>query len=160
MLSNKRGCPRRTNVGLNWVSIVPLDWSMDDNRLMHKHVGKRAKMQRKAKWVAQSKQGKHNNVAWSKERVCIKQTDTMKMHLTSGNTQTIHKRGECNYTSKWPQRLTSTSPRRAQSMAKPKSRHAIDIKYRSKKAYTCIKEMIQTLWYRPRCMDVDLDHKI
>ena len=32
MLSNKRGCPRRTNVGLDQVSIVPLDWSMDDTR--------------------------------------------------------------------------------------------------------------------------------
>ena len=30
MLSNKRGCPRRTSVGLDRVSIVPLYWSMDD----------------------------------------------------------------------------------------------------------------------------------
>ena len=30
MLSNKRGCLRRTNVGLDLVSIVPWDWSMDD----------------------------------------------------------------------------------------------------------------------------------
>ena len=30
MLSNKIGFPRRTNVGLDRVSIVPLDWSMDD----------------------------------------------------------------------------------------------------------------------------------
>ena len=30
MLSNKRGCPRRKNVGLDRVSIVPLDWSMND----------------------------------------------------------------------------------------------------------------------------------
>ena len=30
ILSNKRGCPRRTNVGLDWMSIVPLNWSMDD----------------------------------------------------------------------------------------------------------------------------------
>ena len=32
MLSNKRGCPRRKNVGLDWMSIVPLDWSMDDTQ--------------------------------------------------------------------------------------------------------------------------------
>ena len=32
MLSNQRGCPRRTNVGLDRVSIVPLDWSMDDTQ--------------------------------------------------------------------------------------------------------------------------------
>ena len=30
ILSNKRGCHRRTNIDLDWVSIVPLDWSMDD----------------------------------------------------------------------------------------------------------------------------------
>ena len=29
MLSNKMGCPRRTNIGLDQVSVVPLDWSMD-----------------------------------------------------------------------------------------------------------------------------------
>ena len=30
MLSHKRGCPRRINVGLDQVSTVPLDWSMDN----------------------------------------------------------------------------------------------------------------------------------
>ena len=52
MLSNKRGCPRRTNVGLNRVSIPSLDWSMDDTskqRLMHEHVGKRAKRMHRSK---------------------------------------------------------------------------------------------------------------
>ena len=53
---------------------------------MHKHVGKRAKMQRKAKWVAQSKQGKHIHT-WSRERICIKQTDTTEVYLTSGRIQ-------------------------------------------------------------------------
>ena len=32
LLSNKRGCPKRTNVGLDRVSIVPLNWSMDDTQ--------------------------------------------------------------------------------------------------------------------------------
>ena len=32
MLSNKRGCLRRTNIGLDRVSIAPLDGSMDDTR--------------------------------------------------------------------------------------------------------------------------------
>jgi len=46
-------------------------------------------------------------------------------------------------------------------MAKPRSGHAsMDIKHRSKQAYTYIKEINQTLWYRPRCTDVGLDHKI
>ena len=52
MLSNKRGCPRRTNVGLDRVSIVPLDWSMDGTskqRLMHEHVGKHAKRMHRSK---------------------------------------------------------------------------------------------------------------
>ena len=30
MLSNKKGCPKMTNLGLNQVSIVPLNWSTDD----------------------------------------------------------------------------------------------------------------------------------
>ena len=32
VLSNKRGCPRRTNVGLDQMSIVPLDWIMDNTQ--------------------------------------------------------------------------------------------------------------------------------
>jgi len=32
ILSNKRGCPRRTNVDLDQISIVPLDWSMNDTQ--------------------------------------------------------------------------------------------------------------------------------
>ena len=30
MLSNKRGCNRRMNIDLDRVSIVPVDWSIDD----------------------------------------------------------------------------------------------------------------------------------
>ena len=33
MLSNKKRCPRRTNVGLDQVSIVPMDWSMNDTQI-------------------------------------------------------------------------------------------------------------------------------
>ena len=35
-LSNKWGFPKRTNVGLDRVSIVPLDWSMDDTHAIKK----------------------------------------------------------------------------------------------------------------------------
>ena len=78
--------------------------------------------------------------------MCVKHTNIMEMRLTSGHTQTSHKRDECNYTGRWPQRLTSTSSQRVKSMVKPRSRHTnMDIKYRSKQAYTCIKEMIQIL---------------
>ena len=59
---------------------------------------------------------------------------------------------------KWPQRLTSTSPRKAPSMAKPRSRQAnMDIKYRSKQAYTYIKKMTQTFDIG---LGLGLDHKI
>ena len=37
MLSNKRRCPKRTNVGLDRMSIVPLDWSTDDTRAIKKN---------------------------------------------------------------------------------------------------------------------------
>ena len=37
MLSNKRGCPKRTKVGLDRVSVVPLDWSTDDTRAIKKN---------------------------------------------------------------------------------------------------------------------------
>ena len=30
--ASKRGCPRRTNVGLDLVFVSPLDWSTDDMR--------------------------------------------------------------------------------------------------------------------------------
>ena len=43
MLLGKRGCPKRINAGLDRMSTVPLDWSMDGTskqRLMHEHVGK------------------------------------------------------------------------------------------------------------------------
>ena len=46
MLSNKRGSPRRTNIGFDRVSIVPLGWSMDN---MHEHVGKHAKGMHRSK---------------------------------------------------------------------------------------------------------------
>ena len=86
---------------------------------MHEHVGKRAKMQRRkeSQMGGQSKQGKHIHT-WSGERVCIKQTDTTKVYLTSGRIQQAT-RGTDATTSKWPQRPTNTNPWRAQSMAKP-----------------------------------------
>ena len=63
------------------------------------------------------------------EKVCVKQTDITKMCLRNGYIQTSHKRDGCNHTSKWPQKQASTSPRRAKSMAKPRSIHAnMDIK--------------------------------
>ena len=51
----------------------------------------------------------------------------MEVYLTNGYIRTNPRRNECN--------LISTSPWRAQSMAKPRSREAnMEIKHRSKKA--------------------------
>ena len=36
MLSNKRGCLRKTNVGLYRVFVVPLNWSMDNTQQVRK----------------------------------------------------------------------------------------------------------------------------
>ena len=138
MLSNKRWCPRRTIVGLDRVSIIPLDWSMDDTQTHAwkcRQACKRCKKAKKAKQAAQNKQGKHVNIARSGERACIKQTNATEVYPTSGRIQTIHKRDGCNHTSKWPQRPTNVNPWRPQSMAKPRSRQAnMDIKHRSKQA--------------------------
>ena len=59
VLSNKRGCPRKTNVGLDRVSIVLWDWSMD-NIQTHawtcRQACKNAKKQRKpGRWHKASK---------------------------------------------------------------------------------------------------------
>ena len=90
----------------------------------------RCKEAKKAKRVAQSK---HNNIAHSRERVCVKQTNTTKVYLKNGHIQTIHKRDGCNHTSKWPQRPTSKNPQKAQSMEKPRSRQEnMEMKHRSK----------------------------
>ena len=105
------------------------------HRLMHEHVGKCAKMEKsevsQTGGTKRARQAYQHCMEWRKG--CIKHTNTMEVYLTSGYTQTSPRRDECNHTSKWPQRPTSTSPRRAQSIAKPRSRKAnIEIKNRSK----------------------------
>ena len=75
-----------------------------------------------------------SNIAQGKERV-IKQTGIAGMHLTSGYTLIDHEGDECNH--------TRTSPRGAQSMAKPRSREAsIDIRNRSKQTDTCVRTYV------------------
>ena len=130
MLSNKKGCPRRTNVGLDRVSIVPLDWNMDDTQTHAWTCRQACKDARK-----QRKQTSGTKQAWQatlhRAEVCIQQTGTRGMCLTSGQTQINHKGDGCNH--------TRTNPWGAESMARPRSREAnIDIKYRSKQTYTCI----------------------
>ena len=72
MLSNKRVCPRRTNVGLDQVSIVPLDWSMNDTSKQRFIMNMQASVQKesieakKAKRVAQSKHDKQHRTGQRK----------------------------------------------------------------------------------------------
>ena len=57
--------------------------------------------------------------------MCIKHSNATEVYLTNGYTQSIPTRDKCNH--------TSMSPRRAKSMAKPRSREVnIEIKHRSK----------------------------
>ena len=83
-----------------------------------------------------------SNIAQGKERV-IKQTGIVGMHLTSGYTLIDHEGDECNH--------IRTSPRGAQSMAKPRSRQAnMDIKHRSMCREGKIPDLSQadTLYYQ------------
>ena len=56
--------------------------------------------------------------------MCIKHPNNTEAYLTSSYIQISPRRDGCNHTSKWPQRPTSISPWRAQSMAKPRWRQA------------------------------------
>ena len=98
-------------------------------KIMHEHVGKHAKMQKSKKsqtgGTKQARQAYKHHTKWRK--VCIEHTNTKGMYLTSGDTQSIPRRDGCNH--------TSTSPLRAQIMAKPRSRETnMEIKHRSKQA--------------------------
>ena len=122
----KRKCPRRTNVGLDWVSIVPLDWSMDNTQTHTwtcRHACKDAKSKKsQTGGTKQARQAYQHCTKWRK--VCIKHTNTTKVYLTSGYIQTSPRSDKWNH--------TRTSPQWAQSMAKPRSREEnIDIKHKS-----------------------------
>ena len=130
---------------------------------MHEHVGKHAKMQRvkesQTSGTNQARQAYHH-MEWKK--VSIKQTDITRMCSHKWLHPNKPQVGQMQpNTSKWPQRPISPNPRRAPNMEKTRSRLTnVDIKHKSKQAYTCIKEIIQTLYYRHRCKDVGLNHKI
>ena len=72
------------------------------HRLMHEHVGKRAKMQRSKEnqtgEAKQARQAYQHCTKWRK--VCIKHTNTMEMHLTGGCIQTNPRKDGSNHTSK------------------------------------------------------------
>ena len=110
------------------MSIVPLDWSMDDTnkqRLMHEHVRKCAKR------MLRSKESQTGGTKQEWQATLHKAGRHQGMHLTSGYASIGHEGDGCNH--------IRTSPWGARSMAKPRSREAsIDIKHRSKQTYTCI----------------------
>ena len=153
----------KTGVNLHKIEGIRLD---DTSKCKDLCMNMQASMQRckeskRAKQAAQIKQGKHI-ITWSGKRVSIKQTDITRMCSHKWLDPNKPQVGQMQpNTSKWPQRPTSPSPRRAPNMEKTRSRLTnVDIKHKSKQAYTCIKEIIQTLYYRHRCKDVGLNHKI
>ena len=106
----------------NWIGL----WTI--NRRMHEHVAKRAKKKHRSKesQTGGTKQARQAYQRRAKRRkVCIKHTNTTGVYLTNGHTQSIPRKDGCDH--------ASTSPWRAQSMAKPRFREAnMGIKHRSK----------------------------
>ena len=97
----------------NWIGL----WTT--NRRMHEHVAKRAKKKHRSKesQTGGTKQARQAYQSHAKRRkVCTKHTNTTGVYLTNGHTQSIPGRDGCDH--------TSTSPWRAQSMAKCRSREA------------------------------------
>ena len=108
-----------------------------------------------------TKQAKQAYYRTEQREVCLKQTNIMEIYLTSNFITISHKREGCNHKANGPKDQQAQAHEGSKAWQEPKSSQInIDTKHRSKQAYTCIKEMIQTLWYRPRCMDLGLDHKI
>ena len=143
MLLNKRWCPRRINIGLDWVSVVPLDWNIDDTQThvwTCRQVCKEAKKQRsKESQVGGAKEARQAyQHLTERKKVWIKHTNTTRVYLISGYIKKNPRRDECDH--------TSMNPWRVQSMVKPRSREAnMDIKQRSKQANIDVqKEMVQT----------------
>ena len=81
-------------------------------RLVHEHVGKRAKMSKKKrkpnKWHEASKASL--STSHRARKVCIKRTNTTWVYLTSGYIQTSLRRDGCNHTSKWPLKTDKHKP--------------------------------------------------
>ena len=93
-----------------------------------------------------SSHGAEKGYAQSKlaSRRCISQVVTPKQSHTGVG---------CNH--------TRSSTQRALSMAKPRTREAnTDIKHRSKQAYKYVQGNDPNPLYRPRCVDIGLDHRI
>ena len=60
-----------------------------------------------------------------------------------------------------PKGQQAQTHRRHKAWQEPRSSQTnMDLKHKSKQEYTCIKEIIQTLYSRPRFRDIGLDHKI
>ena len=125
----------------------------------------RCKDAKKIKRVAQSKQGKYIYITRSGER-CESSTPTPRRCISQVVTPKQARGGMYATTqSKWPWGLISTSPRRAQSIAKPRSREAnIEIKHRRKQANRDIHKgndpnpliQAQVCGCKPRPRDLDL----
>ena len=141
-----------------WIECPQFHWIgvQTTHKLMHKHVGKHAKMQRKPnRWCKASKA----NI--STLHGAEKDVNQEHQHHRGISRKWLHpinlRRDQCNH--------TNISPQRAQSMAKPRSREAnMQIKHRSKQANMDMHKgndpnpLIQAQVYecRPRPRDLDL----
>ena len=130
MLSNKRGCLRRTNVGLDQVSIAWIEvWTT--HRLMHEHISKRATRKHRFKesqtgGIEQETKAYQHRM--EQRKVQSKHTDTTEAYPTGGQIQTNPRRNGCNH-------LITKPTKGTKYIAKPRSREAnIIIKHRSKQA--------------------------
>ena len=96
---------------------------------MYEHVDKRAKMQRsKERQTGGTKQTRQAYQHRMEQRkVYIRHTNTIVVYLTRGYISLSHEEDGCNH--------TSTRPKMAQSMEKPRSKEDnMDIRHRSKQA--------------------------
>ena len=129
-------------------SSIGLEYRRHTNSCMNMQASvQRYKEAKKAKRVAQSKQGKHVNVAWSGERCasrtltpwrCISQVVTSKQAL-EGTDVTTQASGP-----KYQQAQAYRRHKACQSLDLDRQTWIYSIEA-SKQTYTCIKEMIQTL---------------
>ena len=98
-------------------SSIGLKYGRTTHRLMHEEVHKRATRKHRSKdsqtgGVKQARQAYQHCMEWRKLQ--NKHTDISEVYLRNGHIQTYPRKDGYNH--------TSTSPRRAQSMAKPRSR--------------------------------------
>ena len=139
------------------------DINMHTQGHMHEHIGKRAKMQRNREsqigWHKASKASiSSNEVEKGMPQANLHHGDMFSQMTTSK--QAIEGMDATKQASGPKDKQAQTHGGHKAWQEPRSSQTNMDLKYKSKQAYTCIKERIQTLCYRPRYMDLGFDHKI